>query len=862
MPAVRTHFLKNNFSAGETSPLLRGRTDFAGYPHAAGLLENWIVLLQGGIETRPGLHYAWTVKTPARQTRLLPFEFSVTQAYIIEAGHEYFRFGRDGARLLSGATPVEIATPYQESELFALRTAQSNDIVTIVHAAHAPARLTRFSDTSWSRSAVPFRPPPSVERGLHPALTLTLSALTGTGITATASGPIWLSADVNRQITSGLGRAVIRSVTSTTVATVDIFEPFEASPLASGAWTLDGSPVANLTPSGIGPVGSLMTLTLSPSTLTELVTNGTFSLTTGWTDLDTGTGNSTISGGVCRLDAGAGAGKAWREQHVTGLTAGLDYTVLFDIAAFPIAVQVGTASGLADIVPATYNAVGTDVSVTFTPAATDVYLSFYSDLAPGSTFAATLDNVRMRLSTIAGWRAADADGTHYVKVAGGIVRLTAYASGTQVSGEVMKELRNALEVLAGAWTLEDVAWSATLGYPTGVGLSEQRMWYVRGQTVWGSVTGDYSNFAAGDEADDAVEYTIASPSLNPIHWLLSPRALLVGTAAEVARFAGVSGGPVTPSSVQVLSEDSVGAANVQPVRIGNTMLFVQREHVGVLELVYNGTGDTYIPDEVSKLAEHLFLGTEIVELAYEPRPPTLLWLVRSDGVALSCTYSNKEKIAAFSRITTGGQIESMARVPARGGRGSQVSCVVQRTLNGVATRTVEWFDPAMTVDCGLTYNGPAVSALTGLNHLAGELVQIVGQGGMVYPPQVVTAGGEVTDLVPAVTSAQVGKLFVCTAELLEPEPLTDGSPRSTTHVQKRYADIALRVHETQGLTVNGEALTYRLPGMLMDVAVPPFTGKKGVTNFGWDRAALLRIVQEQPVKATVLALTGVLLTGD
>jgi hypothetical protein len=93
MPKVSP--LQGNFNSGEFSPLLYGRVDADRYKSGLGTCLNYVPTLQGGLPRRPGTNFVAAVKTETKKTRLIRFEFSTTQAYMIEAGDQYFRFYKD-----------------------------------------------------------------------------------------------------------------------------------------------------------------------------------------------------------------------------------------------------------------------------------------------------------------------------------------------------------------------------------------------------------------------------------------------------------------------------------------------------------------------------------------------------------------------------------------------------------------------------------------------------------------------------------------------------------------------------------------------------------------------------------------------
>lgn len=107
--AENPYRIYNNFNAGELTPLLNIREDLAKYQSGCSIMENMIPLPQGGAMKRPGTKYIAEVKTSSLSTRLLPFEYSTEQSYIIEVGNQYMRFYADGAQLQAVAGTEDIS---------------------------------------------------------------------------------------------------------------------------------------------------------------------------------------------------------------------------------------------------------------------------------------------------------------------------------------------------------------------------------------------------------------------------------------------------------------------------------------------------------------------------------------------------------------------------------------------------------------------------------------------------------------------------------------------------------------------------------------------------------------------------------
>jgi len=98
--------IQTAFNAGEVSPDIYGRVDLAKYANATKTMLNMVALLHGPATRRTGFEYIAQAKNPSDaepstsyHSRLVPFEFSTTQAYILEVGHLYIRFFKDGAAI-------------------------------------------------------------------------------------------------------------------------------------------------------------------------------------------------------------------------------------------------------------------------------------------------------------------------------------------------------------------------------------------------------------------------------------------------------------------------------------------------------------------------------------------------------------------------------------------------------------------------------------------------------------------------------------------------------------------------------------------------------------------------------------------
>lgn len=164
MPNVRT--LQRSFAGGEMSPEMFGRIDDVKYQTGAATMKNFIATPQGPAENRPGTAFVRAVKDSTKRTRLIPFTYSTTQTMVIELGAGYIRFHTQGATLMSGGVPYEIANPYAEADLFDIHYVQSADVMTLVHPNYAPRELRRLGATNWTLTTINFGAPIAAPTGV------------------------------------------------------------------------------------------------------------------------------------------------------------------------------------------------------------------------------------------------------------------------------------------------------------------------------------------------------------------------------------------------------------------------------------------------------------------------------------------------------------------------------------------------------------------------------------------------------------------------------------------------------------------------------------------------------------------------
>jgi hypothetical protein len=385
--------------------------------------------------------------------------------------------------------------------------------------------------------------------------------------------------------------------------------------------------------------------------------------------------------------------------------------------------------------------------------------------------------------------------------------------------------------------------------------------------------GDRTDAPAGESPldDDAIEVTLSGRQANTIEFLVARDKLWVGTAGGEWTLSGSLGDAVTPESIKASQDGTCGASAARPEAVGFATLYIQRAGRKVREMAYRYESDAYVSRDLTILSEHITQGG-LTGMAYVQEPDSILYCVRADGVLTALTYEPDQEVAAWSRLTTDGAVECVAAVYNDDEKRDELWALVRRTVNNQDLLYVEYleaeFNGTMTdaffVDSGLTYDGPATSAVTGLDHLAGRTVDILADGA-VQASRLVAADGAVTLDRPA-SKVHAGLGYT---SRLQPMRLEAGSSRGTAQTKKkRITKVAVRFHNTLGGKVGPsdnrlDPIYFRSPAVPMGSAGQAWSGDKSVSfPGGWSRDGLLTIIQDQPLPMSVLLIVPTAIVNE
>lgn len=294
----------------------------------------------------------------------------------------------------------------------------------------------------------------------------------------------------------------------------------------------------------------------------------------------------------------------------------------------------------------------------------------------------------------------------------GVAQITSYASTTLVNIEVQRLL--ASTATTSNWA--EGAWSDFRGFPSTVVFAQDRLIWGGSlydpQTMWMTQTGNYYNFMRGDPLVDSDGITINLPSqkLNAINAMVPLLQLLVFSTGGEWSIGSTANNVFSPTTMQTKLNGYTGSSGIQPCVIVNRAIYVQARGCVVRDLGYDLFTDTFTGSNLSILSNHLFTNYNILDLAYQQDPDSLVWAVRDDGKLLCMTYMREQEVLAWTWHDTydGDDLfESVCSIPGTGY--NEVWVVVNRD----GQRMIERMDKRLAsldredqffVDSGITFD--------------------------------------------------------------------------------------------------------------------------------------------------------------
>jgi hypothetical protein len=663
---AQTRIYTRSFAGGEVSPEMWGRIDDVKFQTGAAKMLNFVALPQGPAENRAGTAFVREVKDSTKRTRLLPFTFSTTQTMVLEMGAGYFRFHTQGATLGPG-TPAAYngATAYVVGDL--VSSGGVNYYCVAPTTGNAPPNATYWYPLPAGIYEIPN---PYAEADLFD----------------------------------------IHYVQSADVLTLvhPNYAPRELRRLGATTWTLTTI--------------SFASSVTAPTGLTATANRGEALNITAFTAANPGVATTVGNHGLAVGDPVYVDGGTWNTGTFTN-----DYYVVntntpanqLSLKAYDTGIPLDTTALVSwtsgGFVQFGDKALDFDSYYVVTAIAADGI----DESAPSSS-ANVINNLNAQGSSNSlSWSAVSGAVRYNIyKRQNGLYGLIGQSDTTSFTDN------NIAPDLGVTPPILDVVFNSSGNYPGAVSYFEQRRVFAgttnAPQTMWMTRTGTESDMSyhVPLQDTDRISFRVAAREANTIRHLVPLTQLLALTSAAEWRVSPVNSDVISPTTISVRPQSYVGANNVQPSIVNNTVVYCSARDGHVRELGYSWQASGFVTGDLSLRATHLFDNFDITDMCYSKAPQPLLWFISSTGSMLGLTYIPEQQIGAWHQHETDGDFESCTAVAE--GAEDRLYVIVKRTIGGVTKRYVERFASRQVgelkdcffVDSGLTFNGTNTTATT------------------------------------------------------------------------------------------------------------------------------------------------------
>ena len=844
-----------NFTGGELSPRLDGRTDLTKYSSGCSTLENLVVYPHGSAARRPGSTFIAEIASSANKTRLIPFEFSTTQTYMLEFSNLKMRVYKDKGAVLEGDKTISGITQANPAVVTASSHGYDNGDEVLISGVSGMTEVNgkRFLVADKTTNTFELQDKDGVD-------------INSTSFTAYTSG--------------GVSNKVFELTTPYTTA--QLFDLKFAQSADVMYITHPAHEVEKLSRTGH-----------TSWTLTDVdFTKGPMQ--------DANTTDTTLNPG----QSAVGTGIALVASAVTGINGGSGF-LSTDVGRF-----VFLSGGYAKItaVADTTNATITIITALSGASATaDWRLGAFSDTT-GHPSCVTFFEQRL---VFAG--TTDQPQTIFFSKSGDYENMDANIGGTVADDDaiiytIASNQVNAIRFMTATRTL--IIGTAGGEFTVSGGGTDSAITptniLIKKQSNHGSANVDAISVGNATLFLQRAKRKIRELAYNfDVDGYIAPDMTILaehvteGGLTQIAYqqepnqivYAVRNDGELVALTYQREQQVTAWHRHIFGGRFGNATITVTdfaniADGTRIVLTKADGTTTTFTS------ATSATSGKFHTTSSNNQSATNLKTLIDADSDFTATVSSNVVTITETSPLSTGfltvtslddatrlaktdegkAVCESVAVIPTDDTE-YEVYVIVKRTINGATRRFVEVlnvFDFDQTdntsfnfLDSALSYSGSAASTISGLDHLEGQTVSILADGAT-HPDKTVSSGSVTLD-----RSALNVKVGLAYRSLLQTMRLNAGSQNGTSQGKtKRIYDITVRMFETVGVEVGPnlndmERIPFRSSADLMDEGIPPFTGDKEVEFRGnYETDGFIFVRQTQPLPFTILSLYPRLTTND
>jgi hypothetical protein len=377
------------------------------------------------------------------------------------------------------------------------------------------------------------------------------------------------------------------------------------------------------------------------------------------------------------------------------------------------------------------------------------------------------------------------------------------------------------------------------------------------ETVWGTHVGDWNLFDPDTEVDpdDSIEFTAIYRS--PIQWLYGQKGLIVG--ARDMEYISSADGIYSPGDLGVAMQSVHGSASVQPVGLGDRVLFAAEGGTKIRSLEFQNEAQGWISPDMTMLHPQLFV-RGVRRMVHLHNPHQMAVCVMNSGQVAMLHLDPTIGSMGWSRLNFNANVIDAAVIPDDTGF-EVLYLLVERTLNGVKKLVLESMPQWRDIGIFTYMNSYSIfipdvptNIITGMEHLANVLVQVVGDGNYLGTHKVSPTGTiELLNQIGNPIDVTVAEVGLAMSANLQTLPLITQDPTSF----KRYTKIYVRVIGSLRPIINGERPADRDPATLQNVSQGlDLIRDDEIAHLGTDAWQLVTITETIPYRLEVIGIYG------
>ena len=921
----RTTAALNSFVSGEFSAKLDGRTDFEKYPSGCKTLENMLVHPQGAAARRVGTQFISEVKTSSAKTRLIPFEFSTTQTYVLEFGNTYIRMFKDKGQITEGDVTITAITKANPGVVTANSHGYSNGdfvvITSVVGMTEVNGKTFKVSnkatntfelenvdgvdvDTSGFTTYSSGGDANKIYEIVSPYLTAELFELK-----FAQSADVMYITHPNHEVMK-LSRTGHTAWTLTEVsftdgpylspnATTTTLTPSNAS---TGSRNITASAVTGLNGgvgwlatdvgrtismnNGLATITARTNATVAVATVTDAFDNtnaitdwklGAFSDTTGHPSCVSFFEQRLVFAGTTDEPQTLYFSKSGDyENMTTGTNA--DDAMVYTIASNQVnkirylkavrTLLIGTTGGEFSV-----SADGTDAAVTPTNVTIKRQSSHGAanvDAQPAGNAVLFLQRAKRKIRELAynydsdGYVAPDLTILNETVTNSGIIEMAYQQSPDSILWCVRDD-----GVLAGLTyqrTDNVVAWHRHIvggKSDTSKNIIQQQISFTANSTIVNGTANSITLSSHGLSTNDPIYYYAAA---HPITGISSGSLYyVIRTDANTIKLATTAALSAAGTAISLTAPSTASTQYIyQGVNISSNVIYSAAHGFKTRDIIfYDNIGTT-----IGGLSENIpYYVSRVDDNQFKLFTDSKLVNV----VSLTSAHTSEQT----DNILQDAKVESVATISGDLNE-DELWIISQRWVNGAVRRFIECFsdfdfdetapENFKFLDSHLSYSGVAVSSLSGLDHLEGETVSILADGAT-HATKTVASGAIALDR-PS-TKVTVGLPYNSVLQTMRIEAGAGQFEGTAQAKIKRISKVTLRLFETVGAKVgpsldNMETVPFRTTSGAMDLPVSTFIAGDKEVEFAddYNTDGFIFVKQDQALPLTILALYPTIVTND